>query len=99
MINNRGIVNICGVEIKYFSPQELATLLSDLMSKRAIATATVATPATHEGMEGLTVANVASVAVANRLFAEEWAAIRVWLAHINEPGNRGIVNCGIVNTI
>jgi hypothetical protein len=60
------------------------TLLSDLMRKRAIATATVATPATQEGMEGLTVANVASVAVANRLFAEEEAAIRVWLAHIKE---------------
>ena len=52
------------------------------MRKRAIATATVATPATQ--MEGLTVANVASVAVANRLFAEEEAAIRVWLAHIKE---------------
>ena len=58
--------------------------LSALIRKREIATATLATPATHEGIEGRTVAKVATVAVANRIFPEEEAAIRAWLAHINE---------------
>ena len=58
--------------------------LSALIRKREIATATLATPATHEGIEGRTVAKVATVAVANRIFPEEESAIRAWLAHINE---------------
>jgi hypothetical protein len=58
--------------------------LSAMIRKREIATATVATPATQEGLEGGTVAKVASVAVANQLLAEEESAIRGWLAHINE---------------
>lgn len=58
--------------------------LSALIRKREIATATVATPATHEGVKGGTVANVASVAVANPLLAQEESAIRAWLAHIEE---------------
>ena len=75
------------------------TLLADLMRKRAIATATVATSATHEGMEGLTVAKVASVAVANRLFPEEESVIRAWLAHVDETDlaiiTDVITKCGI----
>ena len=62
----------------------MGSSLSALIRKRGIATATPVTSATHEGVDGRTVANVASVAVANRLFAEEEAAIRVWLAHIKE---------------
>lgn len=83
--------------------------LSALIRKRENATATVATPATHEQGKGGNVANVASVAVAkapavtlipevqagsvatvasvavaNQLFPEEEAAIRAWLAHIEE---------------
>lgn len=58
--------------------------LSTLIRKRENATATVATPATHKGVKAGTVANVASVAVANQLLAEEEAAIRVWLAYIKE---------------
>lgn len=58
--------------------------LSALIRKREIATATVATPATQEGVKGGTVANVASVAVANQLLAEEESAVRAWLAHIKE---------------
>jgi len=46
-------------------------MLSALIRKRDNATATVATPATHEGVKGGAVANVASVAVANQLLAEE----------------------------
>ncbi len=50
-----------------------------------IATATVATTATHMNADSqTTVASVASVAVANLLLAEEEAAIRTWLARINE---------------
>ena len=58
--------------------------LSALIRKRENATATVATPATHKGAKAGTVANVASVAVANQLLAEEETAIRAWLAHIEE---------------
>ena len=58
--------------------------LSALIRKRENATATLATPATHKGARAGTVANVASVAVANQLLAEEETAIRVWLAHIEE---------------
>lgn len=58
--------------------------LSALIRKRENATATVATPTTHKGAKTGTVANVASVAVANQLLAEEETAIRVWLAHIEE---------------
>lgn len=58
--------------------------LSALIRKRGNATATVATPATHEGAKAGTVANVASVAVANQLFPEEEVPIRAWLAHIKE---------------
>jgi hypothetical protein len=58
--------------------------LSALIRKREIATATVATPATHEQAKAGTVAKVASVAVANQLMAEEETAIRAWLAHIEE---------------
>jgi len=58
--------------------------LSALIRKRENATATVATPATHNGAKAGTVANVASVAVANQLLAEEETAIRAWLAHIEE---------------
>lgn len=58
--------------------------LSALIRKRENATATVATPATHKGVKAGTVANVASVAVANQLLAEEETAIRAWLAHIEE---------------
>lgn len=58
--------------------------LSALIRKRENATATVATPATHKGAKAGTVANVASVAVANQLFPEEEAPIRAWLAHIEE---------------
>lgn len=91
--------------------------LSALIRKRDNATATVATPATHEGLkptysdyknpcptfathEGLkagTVANVASVAVANQLLAEEETAVRVWLAHIEETDpatiNEVLIQC------
>ena len=59
-------------------------MLSALIRKREIATATPATTATHEGVEGRSVAKVASVAVANQIFPEEESAIRAWLAHINE---------------
>ena len=45
--------------------------LSALIRKREIATATVATPATHNQAKAGTVAKVASVAVANPLLAEE----------------------------
>ena len=58
--------------------------LSALIRKRENATATVATPATHKGAKAGTVANVASVAVANQLLAEEETAIRAWLAMIEE---------------
>ena len=58
--------------------------LSALIRKRENATATLATPATHKGARAGTVANVASVAVANQLLAEEETAIRAWLAHIEE---------------
>ena len=58
--------------------------LSALIRKRENATATLATPATHKGARAGTVANVASVAVANQLLAEEETAIRVLLAHIEE---------------
>lgn len=61
--------------------------LAALIRKRprqALATATVATPATHKGAKAGTVATVASVAVANQLLAEEETAIRAWLAHIEE---------------
>ena len=61
--------------------------LSALIQKRENATATVATPATpatHEGVPAGTVADVASVAVANQLLAEEETAIQAWLAHIKE---------------
>lgn len=58
--------------------------LSALIRKRENATATVATPATHKGTKAGTVANVASVAVANQLLAEEKTAIMAWLAHIEE---------------
>lgn len=58
--------------------------LSALIRKRENATATVATPATHKGADAGNVANVASVAVANQLLAEEETAIRAWLAHIGE---------------
>ena len=58
--------------------------LSALIRKRENATATVATPATYKGAKAGTVANVASVAVANQLLAEEETAIRAWLAHIEE---------------
>jgi len=58
--------------------------LSALIRKREIATATLATPATHEQAKVGTVAKVASVAVANQLLAEEETTIRAWLAHIEE---------------
>ena len=58
--------------------------LSALIRGRGFATATVATPATHKQAKAGTVANVASVAVANQLLAEEETAIRAWLAHIEE---------------
>lgn len=58
--------------------------LSALIRKQENATATVATPATHKEARTGTVANVASVAVANQLLAEEETAIRAWLAHIEE---------------
>lgn len=58
--------------------------LSALIRKRENATATVATLTTHKGAKARTVANVASVAVANQLLAEEETAIRAWLAHIKE---------------
>ena len=50
-------------------------------------------------MEGLTVAKVASVAVANRLFPEEESVIRAWLAHVDETDlaiiTDVITKCGI----
>lgn len=66
--------------------------LSALIRKREIATATVATPATHKGVKAGTVANVASVAVANQLLAEEETAIRAWLAHIEETDPASIAD-------
>lgn len=72
--------------------------LSAMIRKREIATATVATVATQEGLEEGTVAKVASVAVATQLLAEEESAIRGWLAHINEtePAKiaEAIAKCG-----
>ena len=58
--------------------------LSALIRKREFATATSATTATQERTLGRTVARVATVAVANRIFPEEESAIRAWLTHINE---------------
>lgn len=63
--------------------------LSALIRKREIATAT---PATQEGVKGGTVANVASVAVANQLLAEEESAVRAWLAHIKETDPAAIAD-------
>lgn len=62
--------------------------LSALIRKREIATATVATPATPQ----VTVAKVASVAVANPLLTEEETAIRTWLAYIEETDPATITN-------
>jgi len=66
--------------------------LSALIRKRENATATVATPATHKGAKAGTVANVASVAVANQLLAEEETAIQAWLAHIEETDPAAIAD-------
>ena len=66
--------------------------LSALIQKRDNATATVATPATQEGVKTRAVANVASVAVANQLLAEEETAIRAWLAHISETDSATITD-------
>jgi len=58
--------------------------LSPLIRKRDNATTTVTTLATNEQAKRGTVAKVASVAVATRLFPEEEVPIRAWLAHIEE---------------
>jgi hypothetical protein len=67
--------------------------LSNLIKKGGlamVATLTPASSATHEAEQGVTVAPVATVAVANNpellheLTAEEESSIRAWLTHIEE---------------
>jgi len=65
----------------------LSALIHKNKSKQ-VATATLATPATHDGQTGASVANVASVAVANpqnsKMTETNHAQILAWLAHIGE---------------
>jgi len=57
-----------------------------------IATATLATPATHRKVDSRTIAKVATVAVANQLLAEEEAAIMAWLASMGETNPKKIAD-------
>jgi len=58
--------------------------LTTLIRKQESAEATVAAPATRKFSQAVTVANVASVDVANQLLIEEETAIRKWQAHIED---------------